>query len=106
MIKTKEELMDAIKEVIGDSEDDKALSLLEDVSDTLEDFKTKTSDATDWKTKYEENDKEWRKKYRDRFFNGSKDGEDDKLDPVKTGEDDKPNPAETITFKDLFTEKE
>ena len=106
MIKTKEELMDAIKEVIGDSEDDKALSLLEDVSDTLEDFKTKTSDTTDWKTKYEENDKEWRKKYRDRFFNGSKDGEDDNLDPIKKEEEEKPNPAESITFNDLFTEKE
>ena len=105
MIRTKEELLDGIKELIGENEDDKSLSLLEDVTDTFDDFKTKTSDSTDWKTKYEENDKEWRKKYRDRFFNGVG-SEDDKLDPIKDVEDEKPPREETITYNDLFKEKE
>ena len=63
MIKTKEELMKSAQALLGESTDDNALSFLEDISDTLDDFGTKTSDTTDWKTKYDELDASWRKKY-------------------------------------------
>ena len=94
MIKTKEEILNSIKEILKDDTSDRALSLIEDLSDTLDNVKP--SDETDWKTKYEENDAQWRQRYRDRFF--AKPAQEDE-------EIDEPAPEETIepkTFSDLF----
>lgn len=95
MVKTKEEILNSIKDILKDDTSDSALSLIEDLSDTLDN--TKPSDETDWKTKYEENDAQWRQRYRDRFF--SKPAQED------SDETDDPAPEETNepkTFSDLF----
>ncbi len=94
MVKTKEEILNSIKEILKDDTSDSALSLIEDLSDTLD--SVKPSDETDWKTKYEENDAQWRQRYRDRFFSKPAQEEDD---------NDEPAPDETSepkTFSDLF----
>lgn len=65
---TKEQLLKNIQSVIGENTSDEAIKLIEDVSDTISDYETKTKDTTDWEAKYTENDNAWRKKYRDRFF--------------------------------------
>ena len=62
-------LLSKIKERIGEDTSDEALRFIEDVTDTIDDYESKTKDNTDWKKKYEDNDAEWRKKYKDRFFN-------------------------------------
>lgn len=101
-IKTQEELLTSIKGLLADNTSDEAISLLEDVTDTLGSFSNANKDNEDWKKKYEENDKEWRQKYRDRFFNtGSSDGKsDDKFEP-------EPEPGPAIRkFDDLFKTKE
>lgn len=67
-VRTTEEILESIKTRVGGSTEDADLELLEDVADTLSDLKSKTEGQEDWKTKYEENDKQWREKYRDRFF--------------------------------------
>lgn len=95
MIRTSNELINAVKERLGDDTSDDALALLEDVSDTLGDYDAKLTDTTDWKAKYEELDTSWRQKYRDRFMSGSSQ-EDEKEDES----DEKPAPK---TFADLFT---
>lgn len=96
MVKTKDEILNAIKERFGEDTSDETLSLIEDVSDTLDDYETKTNDSTDWKTKYEENDKTWRERYRDRFFSGESDKDDEDHDDF---DDDTPTKR---TFEDLF----
>lgn len=68
MVRSKEELLNALKNVVGDNTTDDVLSLLEDLSDSMDDYATRLSESGDWKTKYEENDAEWRKRYRERFF--------------------------------------
>ena len=93
-IKSKEELFNAIKATIGDNTDDETLALLDDIDDTLSDYETRVSDTTNWKNKYEENDKEWRKRYTERFFN--KPEEEDK---PKDDNEDKPK---KLTLEDLF----
>ena len=67
---TKEQLLEKIKPIIGDSTDDNVLSLLEDINDTF------NSSDEDYKIKYEEevkgraeDNKNWAVKYRDTFFN-------------------------------------
>lgn len=94
MVKTKEEILNSIKDILKDDTSDTALSLIEDLSDTLDN--NASSDETDWKTKYEENDAQWRQRYRDRFFSKPAQEEDDTDDP---------EPEETNdpkTFSDLF----
>ena len=69
-ILSKEDLMKAVKNLIGDKTDDETVAFVENLTDTLTDLEGKSADTTDWKSKYEENDKAWKKKYMDRFFKG------------------------------------
>lgn len=95
---TREELMNKINDMIGESDDDVTISFIEDVTDTLTDLENKANgDGVDWKEKYEQNDAEWRKKYKDRFFNS---GTGQEPDPEP---DPEPEP-EPITFDELFKE--
>lgn len=93
MVRTKDELLASIKDRFKDDTSDETISFIEDVSDTINDLETKASDETDWKSKYEENDKQWREKYRDRFFNSEGDG-------PKQLDEEQPKP---MNFEDLFT---
>lgn len=99
-VKTRDEIMEAIRKRIGEDTSDEAISLLEDVTDTLEDYETKVADKTDWKTKYDEMDASWRKKYMDRF--SGKTGEEVKEEQEEQIKDD----SELRTFDELFTERE
>ena len=58
------ELLENIRTKIGDSTTDEDIQLLENISDT---FNT-LSENENWKSKYEDNDKNWREKYKARFF--------------------------------------
>lgn len=97
-IKSKEELLNAINERFSEDNSDEALSFIEDVTDTITELETRATDSTDWKQKYEENDKEWREKYRSRFFEGVKQDEnEDEFEEVETP---------ITTFEQLFEVKE
>lgn len=99
-VRTREEILESLRSRFGDDPTDDDIAMLEDITDTFTDFEEKTSDATNWKNKYEENDKAWKKKYSDRFFSKDGDGNDN---PGDSGEpEDKP----MKTFDDLFTVKE
>lgn len=98
MVKTKDEILKAIKSKLGEDTGDDTIALLEDITDTLNDYDNKTTDTEDWKTKYEENDKAWRKKYTDRFFNN--DVDDEKDEPEDKPKDE---PEEKSTFEELFS---
>lgn len=102
-VRTQEELLNSIKGLLPDDTSDEAISLLEDVTDTLGSFSAANSDNEDWKKKYEENDKEWRQKYRDRFFNtGSDEGGSS---GARFGSEPEPEPDNSPkTFDDLFKE--
>lgn len=99
-VKTRDEIMEAIRKRIGEDTSDEAISLLEDVTDTFADYETKVADKTDWKAKYDEMDANWRKKYMDRF--SGKTGEEVKEEQEEQIKDD----SEPRTFDELFTERE
>lgn len=90
-VRTTEEILESIKTRVGDSTEDADLEFLEDVTDTLSDLIEKTQGQEDWKTKYEENDKQWREKYRDRFFEKKEEQEEENEEPETPK-----------TFEDLF----
>lgn len=100
-VKTREEILDAIRTRVGEQTDDETISFLEDVSDTLTDLETKAN-GEDWKTKYEENDRDWRKRYTERFFNTEP---NPKPDPTPEPEPE-PEPEKPKKFEDLFEVKE
>ena len=96
-VKTREEIMTSIRARLGDDTSDETLQFIEDVTDTLNEYETKAGDTTDWKKRYEDNDKEWRQKYRDRFFNGSDDNSNNENDSDNGDENKEP-----LTFDSLF----
>lgn len=100
-IKTKDELLTSIKTLIGDNSSDEAITLLEDVTDTITDFETKTASTTNWEQKYNDLDKEWRQRYTERFFNHSGEDNEDNT-PPDFGEDE---PEEKTKFEELFSQK-
>lgn len=97
-VRTIEEIMESVRTHVGDSTDDTALSLIEDINDTMNDLSTKANgDKENWKEKYEENDKMWRTKYRDRFFSSK---EDEEFEETETEEKEK-----ITKYDDLFKEE-
>ena len=92
---SKDELIEKVKKYVGDRTDDETIEIIEDISDSID-----SSDADEWKQKYEENDKMWRDKYISRFFEKNDDGIEDPT--VEKDYEEK----EYKTFEDLFEEEE
>lgn len=95
-VKSKDEILNMVKERYKDDTSDDTLAFIEDVTDTLDDLDKQVSESGEWKKKYEENDREWREKYKERFF--SKPVEESEPD-VPEDEPENPSPR---TFDELF----
>lgn len=91
---SKDELIEKVRKYVGDRNDDETIEIIEDISDSID-----SSDADEWKKKYEENDKMWRDKYISRFFEKKEDEPDT---PTEPDEEEK----EFKSFDDLFEEEE
>ena len=94
---SKDELIEKVKKYVGDRTDDETIEIIEDISDSID-----SSDADEWKKKYEENDKMWRDKYISRFFEKNDEKNDEENEDQTNEDDDK----EYKTFEDLFEEEE
>lgn len=91
---TRDELIEKVRKYVGDRTDDETIEIIEDISDSID-----SSDADEWKQKFEENDKMWRDKYISRFL----EKKEDELDtPTEHEEEEK----EYNSFEDLFEEEE
>lgn len=89
MVKSKEELLASINELSTENLEDKVLTLLEDVSDTLD-------SVSDVEARLKELDESWKKRYRERFLKG---------EPPDVVTEDKTEDAPKVKdFKDLFVE--
>lgn len=91
---SKDELIEKVKKYVGDRTDDETIEIIEDISDSID-----SSDADEWRHKFEENDKMWRDKYISRFLEKKEDGLDT---PTEHEEEEK----EYNSFEDLFEEEE
>lgn len=98
MVKTKDEIMAAIRERIGEDSGDSALELIENISDTIDDYEARIKgDGKDWKAEAEKIDKEWREKYKARFFGEVDEGREEPVD-VDTEK-------KALKYEDLFKEE-
>lgn len=86
MVRSVEEMMDIVRQRIGDSTEDSDISFIEDISDTL------NAGNLEELEKLKSENEELRKKYRDRFFE------------TKVEETEESGEAEKTTFEDLFKE--
>ena len=88
-VRTRDELLESIRNIVPDVTSDAAITLIEDVTDTF------AERDVDWRERYETNDKEWRERYASRFFEEKKD------------EDVPPDEDEDIekTIDELFEER-
>ena len=91
---SKDELVEKVKKYIGDRTDDETIEIIEDITDSID-----TSDANEWKRKYEENDKMWRDKYVSRFF-------DKKEEELETPTEHEEEEKEYNSYEDLFEKEE
>ena len=107
MVVSKDELLTRIRTSMGDNvSTDENISIIEDVTDTLDDYAAKIADKTDWKAKYDELDKDWRKRYTQRFFNPVETGADTVVDNVDKLVDNEVKDDDPETFDELFKEGE
>ena len=89
MIRSIEEMLDIVRQRIGDSTEDSDIAFIEDISDTL------NAGNSEEVEKLKSENEELRKKYRDRFFE------------KKVEEPEEPEEHEEsakMTFEDLFKE--
>jgi hypothetical protein len=91
---TRDELIEKVRKYVGDRTDDETIEIIEDISDSID-----SSDADEWKQKFEENDKMWRDKYISRFLEKKEDEPDT---PTEHEEEEK----DYNSFEDLFKEEE
>lgn len=91
---SKDELIEKVRKYVGDRKDDDTIEIIEDISDSID-----SSEADEWKKKFEENDKMWRDKYISRFVEKKEDEPDT---PTEHDEEEK----EYNSFEDLFEEEE
>lgn len=107
---TSEEFMKRVQTVLGDRDDDDALSFLEDCKDTITDSKDEYKEKYEQAVKEkEELDKSWRTKYKERFYqsdepnsNKDKDKEKGKDATLFTDKTDAQLEAENTTIDSLF----
>lgn len=88
-VRTRDELIESLNNLLRDNTSDEAIAIIEDVSDTFESF----NDEVNWRERYETNDREWRQKYKDRFENKVPDNKEEPEDVI-------------VTYEDLFEVKE
>lgn len=98
MVKTKDEIMEEIRMYIGDRSDDQTIALIENISDTIDDYAA----HGDYDKKLMAVEEAWRRKYIDRFMNG---GENTHEVEVEKTEDEEKDRSDEITIDDLYTER-
>lgn len=78
-VKTREEIIANLNNILGENNSDDALQLLTDINDTL----GSQSDAqrvTELENQLKEQDATWRKKYRDAFMHGADESFEEETD--------------------------
>lgn len=99
-IRKYDEIMEIVKNRIGEDTTDEAISFVEDISDTFNDLQTRLNEAGDWKAKYDELDESWRTRYRNRFYETGNLNIDN--DPIDFEEKNPDVEDKIVSFEQLF----
>lgn len=91
----RDELTARLKEMFGDQDDDKSLSFMEDLTDTIDNYESNSNSNRVHELETEVN--ELKEKYRQRFFTPKEEQVDE---PEPEAE-----PPKKLTFESLFTQE-
>lgn len=110
MVVSKDDLLKQVKDYLKEDTSDEAITLLENVSDTLNSMSSEDVDElkkqlAEANEKAEKIDKEWRTKYTDRFNSPAPKSEKKGVfeEPDETDDDEEED--EPTKYEDLFTTK-
>lgn len=100
----RDDYLSKIRGRLGDELTDDDIQLMEDMTDTFDDFDNRIKENGDWKSKYEENDRAWRQKYIDRFTGATDSGVDFVENPsgAETDEVAEDEYIGMLSYDDLF----
>ena len=96
-VRSKEEIIAEINNRITEKTDE-VITLIEDISDTIDTLGGSNAGGKDWKAEAERIDREWREKYITRFTSGGSDDTDETIT--------KPVDKKDYSFDKLFKEGE
>lgn len=99
MKKSKADIISELKAFIGDNNSDEAISLIENVSDSI----NENDETEELRRQLEEQDKAWRQRYIDRF-NNEESEETKKIINVDNGDDSDDSNDKPLTYENLFEE--
>ena len=98
-VKSKDDILSAIRSRFPDDSSDEVLELIEDVTDTFDDLENRAKpDGKDWEAEAKRIDTEWREKYKARFFSGG----NDHIDEEEMTDDDT---IKKYNYEDLFSKE-
>ena len=101
-VKTKAEILDAIKAAAGDNiTSDEYVQIIEDITDSMDESLGERLAAAERRA--DEVEETWRKRYTDRFFSGDETRAEGEVIP-ENGDNDKIDEVDDITIDDLFEE--
>lgn len=101
-IRSRDEIINKLIDYLGEEPDETGIELLDDLTDTVDDLVLKSSDLTDWKTKYEENDAAWKKRYVERFSRTEDPGGGDNDLDIEEATEETDVEETPMTYEDLF----
>lgn len=100
------EMLEKVKSILGDRNDDEALEFIADITDSVSNesgesgamtkYNELTAKYSELETKYNNLDNEWRNRYKARFYDA-----DD-----KQGGEQEETSGDTVSINDLFKRKE
>lgn len=99
MVKSNNDLMENVKALFGDRNDDEVISFYEDLSDTLNSKEDVEKIRSEYETKLKEQDKIWRDKYTERFFSENGDINDNDINRENTEDNE---PILKTKYEELF----
>lgn len=99
---SREEFTARLQARVNGGTGDEDIAFLEDMTDTYNDLESRSSDTTDWKSKYDELDASWRKRYTDRFYNPPAETVAEETTTVEVPTVETVEIEEEITTEDLF----
>ena len=102
---SKGDLLKKVKEVLGEDATDEQISLLEDISDSMDTSSSDELETTKRSLAQAQTDlKEFKQKYRDRFLGGV-DNTPSEKDKEDTEKEDEQEEGKKPSYDDLFTTK-
>lgn len=97
MIRSRDEILEEFRGIMGDEPSDAMVTLLEDLTDTIsQDVDQLTAQVAQLTQQVADTDASWRKRYTDRFFEGKA------PDPETETPDPDEDPGDGVTLDDIL----